>query len=96
MGDRGPPRRVRPLAPLVWRSRAYGDFWSHMMVAEGSVDVAIEPELNAWDMAALVPIVEEAGGTITALDGSSPMVGGNAVSSNGLLHPAVLGAFAAS
>ncbi|MCZ3388345.1 MAG: histidinol-phosphatase [Actinomycetia bacterium] len=80
----------------AWRSRAYGDFWSHMMVAEGSADAALEPELNAWDMAALVPIVEEAGGTITALDGSSPMVGGNAVSSNGLLHPAVLGAFTAS
>ena len=80
----------------VWRSRAYGDFWSHMMVAEGSADAALEPELNAWDMAALVPIIEEAGGTITALDGSSPMVGGNAVSSNGLLHSAVLGAFTAS
>ncbi len=80
----------------AWRSRAYGDFWSHMMVAEGSADAALEPELNAWDMAALVPIVEEAGGTITALDGSSPMVGGNAVSSNGLIHPAVLGAFTSS
>jgi histidinol-phosphatase len=80
----------------AWRSRAYGDFWSHMMVAEGSADAAIEPELNAWDMAALVPIIEEAGGTITALDGSSPMIGGNAVSSNGLLHPALLGAFGAS
>jgi histidinol-phosphatase len=77
----------------AWRSRAYGDFWSHMMVAEGSVDAALEPELNAWDMAALVPIIEEAGGTITALDGSSPMVGGNAVSSNSLIHSAVLGAF---
>jgi histidinol-phosphatase len=76
-----------------WRSRAYGDFWSHMMVAEGSIDVAIEPELSAWDMAALVPIVEEAGGTITSLDGLSPMVGGNAVSTNSLLHPAVIGAF---
>ena len=76
-----------------WRSRAYGDFWSHMMVAEGTVDVAIEPELFPWDMAALIPIVEEAGGQITALDGGSPMVGGNAVSSNGLLHPELLGLF---
>lgn len=77
----------------AWRSRAYGDFWSHMMVAEGSIDVAIEPELSTWDIAALVPIVEEAGGTITALDGRSPMVGGNAVSSNGLVHPALVSAF---
>jgi histidinol-phosphatase len=76
-----------------WRSRAYGDFWSHMLVAEGSIDIAIEPELSAWDMAALVPIVEEAGGTITSLDGQSPMVGGNAVSTNGVLHPTVIKAF---
>jgi len=79
----------------AWRSRAYGDFWSHMMVAEGSVDAALEPELSVWDMAALIPIVEEAGGTITALDGSSPTVGGNAVSSNGLLHPSLLAQFTA-
>jgi histidinol-phosphatase len=76
-----------------WRSRAYGDFWSHMMVAEGTIDAAIEPELFPWDMAALVPIVEESGGTITALDGSPPMTGGNAVSSNGRLHRELLDFF---
>jgi histidinol-phosphatase len=81
------------LLRACWRSRAYGDFWSHMMVAEGAVDAAIEPELFPWDMAALIPIVEEAGGVITALDGSSPMIGGNAVSSNGLLHGQILGRF---
>jgi histidinol-phosphatase len=74
----------------AWRTRAYGDFWSHMLVAEGAVDVAVEPELGAWDMAALVPIVEEAGGRITAVDGSAPLDGGNAVSTNGLLHDDVL------
>jgi histidinol-phosphatase len=74
-----------------WRSRAYGDFWSHMLVAEGAIDVAVEPQLGTWDMAALVPIVEEAGGRITALDGSDPLVGGNALSTNGLLHREVLG-----
>ena len=76
-----------------WRSRAYGDFWSHMMVAEGTVDAAIEPELFPWDMAALVPIIEESGGTISALDGSPPMTGGNAVSSNGRLHRELLDFF---
>ncbi|MEO8108062.1 MAG: inositol monophosphatase family protein, partial [Actinomycetes bacterium] len=80
----------------AWRSRAYGDFWSHMMVAEGSVDAALEPELNLWDMAALIPIVEEAGGAITALDGTSPLVGGNAVSSNRLLHAVLLRQFAST
>jgi histidinol-phosphatase len=74
----------------TWRSRAFGDFWSHMMVAEGSVDVAVEPQLSTWDMAALIPIVEEAGGTVTALDGQSPLVGGNALTTNGLLHPQLL------
>lgn len=94
-----PSRRRSALDSLLrsaWRSRAYGDFWSHMMVAEGAVDVAVEPELNAWDMAALIPIVEEAGGTVTALDGRSPMVGGNALSSNGVLHQRLIEHFGES
>jgi histidinol-phosphatase len=74
----------------VWRSRGYGDFWSHMMVAEGSVDISAEPELSPWDMAALTIIVEEAGGTCTALDGTAPLDGGNLVCTNGLLHGEVL------
>jgi histidinol-phosphatase len=83
------------LLRTVWRSRAYGDFWSHMMVAEGTMDAAVEPELFPWDMAAFIPIVEEAGGQVTALDGTSPMVGGNALSSNGHLHADLLAAFEA-
>ncbi|HEX5018513.1 MAG TPA: inositol monophosphatase family protein [Actinomycetes bacterium] len=77
----------------AWRSRAYGDFWSHMMVAEGIVDVAVEPQLFPWDMAALIPIIEEAGGVVTALDGTPPMIGGNALSSNGHLHGELLDLF---
>ena len=53
------------LVGTVWRSRAYGDFWSHMLVAEGAVDLAGEPELALWDVAALVPVVVEAGGLVT-------------------------------
>ena len=53
----------------VWRTRAFGDFWSYMMVAEGVVDVACEPELSLHDMAALDAIVTEAGGKFTGLDG---------------------------
>ena len=75
----------------VWRSRAYGDFWSHLLVAEGAVDIAAEPELNAWDMAAFIPIVREAGGTVTGYKGADPFEAGNAVTTNGLLHTAVLG-----
>ena len=80
------------LTSRVWRSRAYGDFWSYMLVAEGAVDVACEPELALHDMAALVPIVVEAGGRFTSLDGAEGPFGGNAVATNGLLHDEVLDA----
>ncbi|MFI6479634.1 histidinol-phosphatase [Nonomuraea sp. NPDC050663] len=74
-----------------WRTRAYGDFWSHMMVAEGSVDLSAEPELSPWDIAALTVIVEEAGGRWTDLDGATGLEGGSLVCTNGLLHDEVLG-----
>lgn len=74
----------------VWRSRAYGDFWSHVLVAEGAVDIAAEPELGPWDIAALVPVVTEAGGRITAFDASPALSGGSAVTTNKHLHAAVL------
>ena len=78
------------LSRAVWRTRAYGDFWSHMLVAEGAVDLSCEPEVNLWDLAALQPIVEEAGGRFTDLAGASRADGGNVVCSNGLLHDEVL------
>jgi histidinol-phosphatase len=79
------------LGRSVWRTRAYGDFWSHMLVAEGAVDVCAEPEVSLWDLAALLVIVEEAGGTFTDLSGRRTPDGGSAVSTNGILHPEVLG-----
>ncbi|NED50047.1 histidinol phosphatase, partial [Micromonospora aurantiaca] len=57
------------LTRSVWRTRAFGDFWSHMMVAEGAVDISAEPEVSLWDLAALQVIVEEAGGMFTDLTG---------------------------
>jgi histidinol-phosphatase len=80
------------LAGQVWRTRAYGDFWSHMMIAEGSVDVACEPEVSLWDLAALQVIVEEAGGRFTDLNGRRGPDGGTVLTTNGLLHPAALAA----
>jgi histidinol-phosphatase len=74
------------LQEKVWRTRGHGDFWSHMLVAEGAVDVAVEPSLSLWDMAALDVIVREAGGKFTNLDGNDGPHGGSAISSNGLLH----------
>src|SRR4051812_38150853 len=82
------------LARSVWRTRAYGDFWSYMMVAEGAVDVACEPEVSLWDLAACDVIVREAGGTFTDLAGTAGPAGGSAVASNGALHPDVLTALA--
>ncbi|GGE61481.1 histidinol-phosphatase [Nesterenkonia cremea] len=79
----------------VWRTRAFGDFWSYCMVAEGTVDVAAEPELDLHDMAALVPIVQEAGGRFTSLGGEPGCSGTNGLATNGLLHEAALGALAA-
>ncbi len=73
-----------------WRTRAYGDFWSYMLLAEGAVDIAAEPSLAVYDMAALVPIVTEAGGRFTSLAGRPGPFGGNALATNGLLHDEVL------
>ncbi|MDR6120035.1 histidinol-phosphatase [Aeromicrobium sp. SORGH_AS981] len=78
------------LARRCWRTRAYGDFWSYMLVAEGAVDIAAEPELKLWDMAALDVIVREAGGRFTALDGTDGPWGVNAVATNGRLHDAAM------
>lgn len=79
------------LLDKIWRMRAYGDFWSHMLVAEGAVDIAVEPKLALWDMAALEVIVREAGGAFTSFDGVPGVFGTNAISSNGLLHQQFLG-----
>jgi histidinol-phosphatase len=84
--------RFLGLARRCWRSRGLGDFWSHVLVAEGSVDVAAEPEVSLWDVAAVQVIVEEAGGRFTDLSGTARPDGGSAVSTNGLLHDEVLAA----
>jgi len=87
-GDRLEP--FQKMLAQAWRTRGIGDFWSHMLVAEGAVDVAIEPSLAVWDMAALDIIVREAGGTFTNTAGQSGPFGGSGVSTNGLLHNAVI------
>ena len=85
--------RLEPFQKMLvnaWRTRGIGDFWSHMLVAEGAVDVAIEPSLALWDMAALDIIVREAGGTFTNTAGQNGPFGGSGVSTNGVLHKAVI------
>ena len=87
-GDRLEP--FQKMLANAWRTRGIGDFWSHMLVAEGAVDVAIEPSLALWDMAALDIIVREAGGSFTNTAGQSGPFGGSGVSTNGVLHNAVI------
>lgn len=79
------------LARRCWRTRAYGDFWSYMLLAEGAVDLVAEPELKVYDMAALDVVVREAGGRFSSLAGVDGPFGGNALASNGHLHEAALG-----
>jgi histidinol-phosphatase len=72
---------------LIWRTRAYGDFWSYMLLAEGSLDIVAEHDLKVYDIAALVPIVEESGGRFSALDGSELTEATSSVlATNGRLH----------
>lgn len=78
------------LSGAVWRTRAFGDFWSHMLVAEGAVDISAEPEVSLWDLAALQVIVQEAGGRFTTLGGDATPDGGSVVCTNGHLHDEVL------
>lgn len=84
--------RFIDLTDAVWRVRAYGDFLSYCLLAEGAVDIAAEPEVSVWDLAALDILVREAGGRFTALDGAPGPHGGSAVATNGLLHEQVLNA----
>ena len=82
------------LTDAVWRLRGYGDFFSYCLLAEGAVDIATEPEVKLWDLAALDVLVREAGGAFTSLDGRPGPHGGSAVATNGALHSAVLAALA--
>lgn len=80
----------RELLDAAWRTRGYGDFWSHMLVAEGVVDGAMEPQLALWDMAALAVIVCEAGGTYSDVNGVDGCFGNSGVSTNGLLKREII------
>lgn len=80
----------------VWRVRGIGDFWSHMLVAEGAVDIAAEPSLALWDMVPLAVIVEEAGGIFSDLEGNPGPFGKSGISANRALHSQFLGSVRAT
>jgi len=82
--------RLIALTRRVWRDRAYGDMWSYMLLAEGLVDAVGEFDVKTYDLAALIPIVEEAGGRLTSVTGDAGPGNGSSLASNGLLHDALL------
>jgi histidinol-phosphatase len=81
------------LSRKIWRTRAYGDFYSYMLLAEGSVDIVTEHDLKIYDIAALVPIVELAGGRFSALNGPLTEDSSSVLATNGKLHDTVMAAF---
>jgi histidinol-phosphatase len=81
------------LADQAWQDRGFGDFWSHCLVAEGALDIAVEPVVNAWDIMAPAAVVRAAGGHCTDVAGRSLWNGVGALSTNGLLHDPVVGIF---
>lgn len=83
------------LVDACWESRAFGDFWQYVLVAEGSLDVAVDPVALAWDLASVQVIITEAGGRFTDLSGRSGFTHGNGLASNGLVHDAALAALQA-
>lgn len=85
---RGLQENFIALTERTWRLRGYGDFFGYCLVAEGAVDIAAEPEVSAWDLAALSVLVTEAGGTFSSLNGEPGPHGGDAIATNGLLHDA--------
>lgn len=88
--ERGALEPFLDLTRACWRTRAYGDFWSYVLLAEGAVDVAAEPEVALHDLAPLALIVAEAGGVFTDLAGRPGPAGGSALATNGRLHAAAL------
>jgi histidinol-phosphatase len=78
------------LIKRCWRSRGFGDFWGHMLVAQGAVHIMVETAVSTWDYSALLPIVAAAGGRITQIDGTPPRDGGSCLTTNGALHDDVV------
>jgi histidinol-phosphatase len=78
------------LTSSAWRSRGFGDFWGHMLVARGAAHVMVEPALKVWDVWPLQPIVAEAGGKLTHIEGSEWNEEGTCLTTNGTLHQAVI------
>src|SRR5690606_15425789 len=88
--DAGHLPALTRIAEEVWRDRAYGDVFAYMLLAEGRLEMVAEFDVEAYDIAAAVAIVREAGGTFTAFDGTDTIDAGSTLATNGLLHDAFL------
>lgn len=88
------PKGLIELARATHRQRGFGDFWQHCLVAEGAGEIAVDPVVHPWDIAALQVLVEEAGGRATSLSGARSIYAGSLVCTNGTLHAAALAALA--
>lgn len=88
--DAGRLRDLLQLSDQVWRDRAYGDSWAYMLLAEGKLDIVAEFDVKSFDIAAHVPIIEEAGGKFTDIDGTESVWNTHSLATNGLLHKQVL------
>jgi histidinol-phosphatase len=95
IAESGLDKRFTELCKKAARHRGFGDFWGHMLVAQGSMDVMLDPVVEVWDLAALKIIVEEAGGTMTSVSGEDRIDGGSALTTNGTLHDEVIAALKA-
>lgn len=87
--DAGYLNSLVELTRAIWRDRAYGDMWSYMLLAEGQVDIVAEFDVKPYDLAALVPIVTEAGGRFSDIEGNDSAWNGSALATNGALHDSV-------
>ncbi len=87
---RGAADAYKRLEQAAWITRSWGDGYGYLMVATGRADIMIDPECNAWDVAAILPVVVEAGGKFTDWQGNPTTRGGDGVGSNGKLHDSVL------
>jgi histidinol-phosphatase len=86
----GGSERLLELARRCWRMRGIGDAWQYMMVAEGAAEIAVDPEVTLWDVAAVSIVVQEAGGRFTGIDGVPGPAAGSGLATNGVLHDAAL------
>jgi histidinol-phosphatase len=90
----GKAQQLIEFSRRIWRTRAYGDFWSYMLLAEGALEIVTENDLKIYDIAALVPIVEQAGGEFSALEGPLTADTSSVLATNGKLHKITTQAFA--